>query len=262
MDNYIEINKSLWDKRTAVHINSAFYDNSSFLNGRNSLTDIELELFGDVSNKSILHLQCHFGQDTLSLARMGAKTSGVDFSSEAIKVARELNETLNQNSTFYCCDVYKAPSHIEEKFDIVFTSYGTIGWLPDIEKWAEVVSHFMKPGGQFIFVEFHPVVWMFDNNFSFVQYPYFKNEAIIDEEEGSYAQKDAAIKTTEVGWNHGLGEVINALMKQGLTLSHFDEYDYSPHNCFNDMNEFEKGKFRLKQFDNKIPMVYSLVMCK
>ncbi len=261
-ENYIETNKQTWNNKTDIHIASDFYNNEAFLSGKSSLMDIELNLLGDISGKKILHLQCHFGQDTLSLARLGAKVTGVDLSDNAINKAKELNQKLGLDAEFICCDVYDLENHLDEKFDIVFTSYGTIGWLPDLDKWAKVVSNFLKPGGQFIFVEFHPVVWMYDDNFKNVFYSYFNIKPIIEYEEGTYANRDADVKTSSVCWNHPTSEVLNSLIKSGLEINSFDEYDYSPYNCFNETEEFEKGKFRIKYLENKIPMVFSLVATK
>ena len=189
--DYIKINKETWNHKIAVHIASDFYNNAAFLKGKTSLNSIETDLLGDVADKNILHLQCHFGQDSLSLARLGAKVTGIDFSDQAIGKAKEYSKQLNLDATFICCDVYDTPNYLHKKFDVVFTSYGTIGWLPDIDKWASIVSHFLKPGGIFVFVEFHPFIWMYDNDFKNVQYHYFKSEPIIEEEMGTYADKNA-----------------------------------------------------------------------
>lgn len=256
--DYIVKNKALWNQRTPVHIDSAFYDMPAFLAGASSLKSIELNLLGDIKNKSILHLQCHFGQDTLSLARMGAKTTGVDLSDVAIAKARELNTQLQLDARFICSDLYELPKHLHEQFDLVFTSYGTIGWLPDMDKWAAVIAGFLKPGGRFVFVEFHPVVWMFDNDFATVGYPYFNKGPLLETEQGTYADRNASITTEYVGWNHSLGDVLSSLIKHGLTLETFEELDYSPYNCFQHTEEFEPGKYRIKHLGNKIPMVYAL----
>ena len=261
-DNYIAINKKAWDDKTAHHTVSDFYDMPGFLAGRNTLNEIELALLGDVRGKTILHLQCHFGQDTLSLSRMGAIATGVDFSAEAVNKGRELNEQLGLDAKFICCDVYSLPDVLDEKFDIVFTSYGTIGWLPDVDKWAAVVSHFLKPGGKFVFAEFHPVVWMFDNDFTKVTYNYFKDDAIIEEESGTYAETGAHIRNETISWNHSMGEVLGALLKHGLAIEKFNEHDYSPYNCFSHLEEFAPGKFRVKHLGNNIPMVYSVLATK
>ncbi len=270
--DYISINKQTWNDKTEVHIASDFYDNEKFLNGKSTLNTIELELLGNISNKKILHLQCHFGQDTMTLSRMGAKATGVDLSDKAIERAKEFAAKLNLDTTFICCDIYDLPNHLDEtrgsaerseaKFDIVFTSYGTIGWLPDVTKWAVVVSHFLKPGGKFVMADFHPVVWMYDDDFKSVFYSYFNIEPIVETITGTYADKEAKIETKSVGWNHPTSEVLNALIQVGLELKCFNEYDYSPYNCFKETEEFEKGKFRIKHLQNKIPMVFSLVATK
>src|SRR6187551_1118010 len=161
--NYLDINKASWNQRTAVHVASDFYGVDAFVKGKSSLQQIELGLLGDVAGKSILHLQCHFGQDTLSLARLGAKVTGVDLSDVAITEARKLARELGLSTDFICCNVYDLPQQLEQQFDVVFTSYGAIGWLPDLDRWAQIVRRFLKPGGRLVLVEFHPFVWMFDD---------------------------------------------------------------------------------------------------
>ncbi|WP_265129967.1 class I SAM-dependent methyltransferase [Chryseobacterium oranimense] len=257
-DNYLEINRQSWNARTETHINSDFYDLDGFLKGKNSLNAIELNLLGNLSNKSVLHLQCHFGQDSISLSRLGADVTGVDLSDVAIARARELAKQTHSSSEFICSDVYDLPNHLDRQFDIVFTSYGTIGWLPDLNRWAEIVSKFLKPGGTFVFVEFHPVVWMYDARFKKIEYRYFNSGAIIESEKGTYADKEAELEVKTIGWNHSLGEVINSLIQNGLRITYFEEFDYSPYNNFNDSVESEPGKFRIAHLGNKIPMVYAL----
>ncbi len=261
-EQYLEINKKLWNKKVEHHVSSDFYDMPGFLAGNTSLKSFELELLGDISGKTILHLQCHFGQDTISLARMGAKATGVDFSEAAIEKANELAGTMKADAGFICSDIYSLPEVLNEKFDIVFTSYGTIGWLPDLDKWAGVVSHFLKPCGKFIMVDFHPVVWMFDNEFSKIEYSYFNEKPIIETLTGTYADREAPLNDVEIGWNHPSSEILNALIGKGLTLQKFNEHNYSPYNCFSQTEEFEPGKFRIKNMDNKIPMIYSIVASK
>jgi ubiquinone/menaquinone biosynthesis C-methylase UbiE len=230
-----------------------------FLKGNTSLMDIELKLLGDVRGKKILHLQCHFGQDSISLQRMGAQVTAVDLSDTSIKEGRLLAQKTNMDVTFVCCDVYDLPNHLNDTFDMVYTSYGTIGWLPDLDKWAAIISQFLKPGGKFVFAEFHPVVWMFDADFEKIAYRYFNSGPIIETESGTYADKNADIQQEYVGWNHGLGEVLGSLLNNGLQLKSFEEFDYSPYNCFNATIEVEPKKYRIKHLDNNIPMVYALV---
>ena len=261
-DYYLELNRLSWNNKTDTHLASNFYDMKGFLKGDSSLNSVELDLLGDVRGKKILHLQCHFGQDTLSLARMGAEVTGVDLSDKAIYNASELSKKLDLEATFICCDIYDLPNHLNGKFDIVYTSYGTIGWLPDLHKWAAIVSKFLKPSGKFVFVEFHPVVWMFDDDFKKIGYSYFNNGPIIEKEDGTYADKDAEISQEFVTWNHGMSEVVSSLLNVSLSLETFQEFDYSPYPCFKHTVEFEPKKFRIKHLDDKIPMLYSLVAVK
>jgi SAM-dependent methyltransferase len=215
-EEYIRVNKKTWNDKVDIHIASDFYENQNFLNGESTLQSIELELLGDVSNKKILHLQCHFGQDTISFARLGAKATGVDLSDKAIERAKEFNAKLDLDAEFICCDIYDTPNHLDEKFDIVFTSYGTIGWLPDLDKWAKVISHFLKRGGKFIMADFHPVVWMYDDNFKKVFYNYFNTQTIFEEGFGTYAEKGSEIENKTISWNHPISEILNAIINSGL----------------------------------------------
>jgi SAM-dependent methyltransferase len=257
--DYKEINKKSWNKRTEVHFDSKFYDNESFIAGRNALNSIELELLGDISGKSVLHLQCHFGQDTISLERLGAgRVVGVDLSDLAILKARELANVCNSNAEFIESDVYELPQVLSERFDLVFTSYGTIGWLPSTQRWAEVIAHFLKPGGQLVFAEFHPVVWMFDDDFNQVKYNYFNEDAFTEIEEGSYTDGSENLHEEYVYWNHGLAEVFNALKSNGLTTTHFQEYDYSPYSCFKGVKERKPGEWVIEKWADKLPLVYAL----
>lgn len=260
--NYLEVNKALWNARTKLHIGSAFYDMDGFLTGASSLKDIELALLGDLKGKSLLHLQCHFGQDSLSLARMGAKVTGVDLSDEAIATAQELAADTALDADFICSDIYDLPRHLDKQFDVVFTSYGTIGWLPDLTKWAAIVSRYLKPDGQFIFAEFHPAVWMFDNDFAYVQYSYFNREAIVEMEEGTYTDKSAPIKMKSIGWNHSIDEVLQNLIDAGLNIRRFAEFDYSPYNCLSKMVEVAPGKWQIQGMEGKLPLVYALQAVK
>jgi len=260
--NYIEINRHSWNNRTDAHMKSEFYDLEGFMNGRTSLNDIELNLLGDLNGKSILHLQCHFGQDSISLSRLGAKVTGIDLSDKAINKAKQIAKDLKSNTNFICCDIYDLPNHLDEQFDIIFTSYGVIGWLPDLNKWAKIISRFLKTNGQFVFVEFHPFVWMFDDNFKKIKYNYFNSGAIVEIEEGTYADKSADIKQEYVMWNHSLSEVINSLIQNELEINSLDEFDYSPYNIFDNSLKIDEKKYRIEHLENKIPMVYSIIATK
>jgi len=262
MKDYQSTNRDAWNKRVSAHLASDFYDVEGWKAGKTSLNEIELALLGDVAGKSILHLQCHFGQDSLSLARLGAKVVGVDLSDEAIKTAQQLNQELGLDTEFVVSDVLELIDKIDQKFDMVFTSYGTIGWLPDLNKWAETIAHYLKPGGKLVFAEFHPVVWMFDDAFENIAFSYFQDKPIVETSTGTYADAEATFEKTEISWNHGLAEIFHALENNGLILKQFEEYDYSPYNCFAGMKKLAERKFIIEKYSNKLPLVYSLIATK
>jgi SAM-dependent methyltransferase len=260
--NYLKINQKAWNDKTLVHLTSDFYDQPSFLEGKNSLKKPELDVLGDVRGKRILHLQCHFGQDTLSLARLGAIVTGLDFSNVAIENAVKINDQLGLNASFICSDVYSLPDDLIGQFDIVFTSYGTIGWLPELKSWAETIKKALAPGGKFIMVDFHPFIWTFDNDVQKIEYDYFNSEPIIEEIEGTYADRNAPIKTQTISWNHGIGEILNTLIQAGISIQEFSEMDYSPFNCFVNMKKIAEDKFIFDHIPQAIPMIYRIVGIK
>ena len=261
-DDFFEVNKATWNEKTKVHAKSEFYDMSAFKKGKSTLMPYELKALGDVSGKSLLHLQCHFGQDTLSWSRLGAKCVGVDISDEAIKLATSLNDELNLNAEFVCCNVLDASKHINKTFDIVFTSYGVIGWLPDVKPWAKMVAERLKKGGVFLMVEFHPIVWMFDyvEDQPTMKYGYHQKEAIYEEYEGTYADQNSKMLSKEYGWNHGLGEVITALTEAGLHIDYLKEHDESPYDVLPGLVKTESGLYKTK--DGLYPLLYELKAIK
>jgi SAM-dependent methyltransferase len=262
LQQYFDSNKLLWNKRAGVHVNSDFYNVRDFKAGKSSLNKIETDELGSVTGKKLLHLQCHFGMDTISWAKQGAIATGLDFSEDAVDIARKLAKEMNQNVRFVCCNVYDAKEHLNEKFDIIYTSYGTIGWLPDLQKWADVIAELLQPGGKFYIAEFHPIVWMFDENFDYFKFSYFNTGPIIEENVGSYAVKDDSLQGKEYGWNHSISEIINSLLNTGLQLLFFNEHSYSPYNCFSNMIETEKGQWKIKNLEDKTPMLFSLAAIK
>ena len=253
--DYLAINRAAWDVRTEQHLTSAFYDVEGFVAGENRLNSIELALLPhDLTGKTLCHLMCHFGMDTLSFARMGAEVTGLDLSPRAIEEARKLTARTGLEATFVNGDFYSAPELVDDTFDYVFMSYGTVGWLPDAQRWAEVVAKLLKPGGQFIIVDFHPALWMLDK-----EYRYANGEAIIDEE-GTYTDVEEERPQRMVSWNHGLGELIGALLGQQLTLKHFSEYDYSPYAIFGERGvEMAPGEWGIEEIERKLPLVYGIV---
>ncbi len=261
-EEYFQINRENWNRRTELHLQSDWYRHEAFRQGETSLKEIELEILGDVGGQSILHLQCHFGQDTISLARMGARAVGVDFSDRAIDEARRLADELGVEARFVCCNVYDAASLISERFDRVFVSYGAIGWLPDLQAWARLVAGFLRPGGQLVLVEFHPFIWTFDDDFRELRYDYCSAAPIIEEQQGSYGNPTATAPIRSVGWNHGLGKVVSCALEAGLQLQSLQEFDYSPYACFSHAVEAQPGRFRIEHIAPRIPMVYALTARK
>lgn len=257
-EQFFQANKDLWNQRTVVHRDSEFYNLAGFKSGETVLTPIELAELGDVKGKSLLHLQCHFGMDSLDWARRGAKVTGVDISDVAVKEAKDLNKELGLDAEFVCCNVLDTADHVKGQFDIVFTSYGTIGWLPDLVPWANMIAAKLKPGGFFYIAEFHPVIWMFDDDFTHIKYSYENREVIVIENEGTYTDRNADIKGKEYSWNHSISEVINALIGAGLEIRSMKEYMFSPYPCFRNTVEVKKNEWHIRGMEGKLPVVYSI----
>lgn len=252
-------NRALWDARVGAHLPSTFYDVAGFRAGGESLREIELAEVGAVDGRTLLHLQCHFGQDTLAWARRGAVATGLDFSGEAIGAARTLAAELHLPAEFVEANVYDAPAAVGgRQFDIVFTSYGVVGWLPDLTRWATAAAACIRPGGVFYLAEFHPVVWMFDPDFQTVAYPYHNVAVIAETEEGTYADPAAPIRHESFGWNHGLGEVLSALTAAGLSIEFLHEFDFSPWNCLKPLVEVGPQRFQVRGLEGKLPLTYSI----
>jgi len=250
--DYVAVNKEAWDRRTQVHVQSEFYDVDGFLKGKSSLNEIELNEVGQVKGKSLLHLQCHFGLDTLSWARLGAHVTGVDFSTEAIEQANSMAVKLGINAEFFCDDIYHFGVSNTRQFDIVYTSYGVLYWLPDLDRWAATVADALKPGGQFNLVEFHAC-----NDF-LSGISYFPANTPDIEEAGTYTENCSGEKSTLVTWPHSLSEVINALIKAGIDIESFNESPFSPYNCFEGL-EHVKGKgYQMLSKGHQVPLVYSI----
>ena len=261
-NSYFEANKKAWNSKTPVHIGSEFYDVENFKKGKTSLKFIELNELGDIKGKSILHLQCHFGMDTLSLARMGAKVTGIDLADKAIEEAKKLNDELKLDAEFICCNIYDLPENLDKKFDIVFTSYGVIGWLPDLKEWGKIISRFLKPGAMFYMIEFHPYLWMFDDEFKYFQYSYFLKEPIEETYSGTYADRNAEITNTTYGWNHSISEVIASLINNGLEINAMHEFPFSTYDCFPNMITTGEDKYVFKDHKDLIPYLYSIKAAK
>jgi len=262
MDDYLQANQKLWDRWTIEHEKSPFYDLAGFRAGKDRLHSIEVSELGDVSGKSLLHLQCHFGMDTLAWARRGAIVTGVDFSEKSIELARSLGQELNIPAQFYCSELYQLPDNLSGEFDIVFTSYGVLHWLRDIQQWADIIAHFLKPNGIFYIVEDHPTFRTFateDETKIRLSNPYFFSETPEQVEmTGSYATDNKGEAASFYIWNHSLGEVINAIIDVGLTIEYLHEFPYAARAKFPFMEKGSDGWWRLPSEYVQIPFLFSL----
>jgi SAM-dependent methyltransferase len=267
MDEHRTVNRAHWDEATDVHIASDFYDVASFKAGDIRLHGIERSELGDVSGKSLLHLQCHFGMDTLSWARLGADVTGVDFSERAIAEARALAAELDIPARFLVSDLYELPSNLDGQFDIVFTSYGAIYWLEDIKRWGEIAASYVKPGGTFYIAEFHPVGFMFDTVFSEDpavkdyerKYTYFHTDEPIRDESSDYADPKAPMKNMlTFSWSHSMSDILNALIAGGLQIEYFHEFDFSTIRQFPFLEQHEDGYWHVPEGMYDMPMIFSI----
>ena len=269
-DQRIALNRANWNERTRVHAGSDFYDVAGFKNGRITLNEFERAGVGDVRGKSFLHLQCHFGLDTLSWARLGANATGVDISDDAIGLARKLNDEVGLDAKFVRSDIYDLPQVLDGEFDIVYTAMGVLAWLPDLAAWAEVVARYLKPGGLFYLLEIHPASQIFDDETSLdsprdlkVRYGYFPNPEGMSFLGGgpSYAG-DEPIESPSHGWQHSIGEILTALLEGGLRLTSFTEHPVTLYNQFPGMTRGDDRLWRLPFDEDFLPLIFELTATK
>jgi SAM-dependent methyltransferase len=259
---HFEANLKRWNELVGIHAKSREYDLEGFKAGRSSLHYIELEALGDVSGRSLLHLQCHFGLDTLSWARLGARVTGVDFSEKAIELARALSRELGIPAEFVCSNVYDLPRVLGGTYDIVFTSYGVLCWLDDLRRWGEIVASYLKEGGTFFIADFHPFSWVFDDEEKEelkIRYGYFASEPERFEGEGTYADLEAVVENVVTyEWQHTFSDILNALAEAGLRMEEVKEYPYSVYKQLPMMEEYGDGYYRFASDDHDIPLMYSI----
>ncbi|MHC4713226.1 MAG: class I SAM-dependent methyltransferase, partial [Planctomycetota bacterium] len=252
MDEHLEANRELWETMTPIHLRAASYDVPGFKAGRCTLPQLVLDEVGDVSGRSLLHLQCHFGLDTLSWARKGATVTGADFSENAISAARSLASELGIAAEFVCCNIYDLPDHLVGEFDVVFTSMGVLHWLPDIENWARVVSHFARRGGFFYIYEHHPSAGVFDDDPAAteprVKYPYFKTgEPLRFEGGATYASGETFEPRVSYEWPFSLSEVVNSLVSEGLRIEFLHEFPHITYKSHAWLEEGADGLWRCRE---------------
>ncbi|HEY4022848.1 MAG TPA: methyltransferase [Pseudonocardiaceae bacterium] len=273
MDEYLTLNKANWDERAPAHVASPGYEVERFVTDPTFLSKVvqfDVPRLGDLTGLRGVHLQCHIGTDTLSLARLGARMSGLDFSAASIAEARKLAERTNTPIDYHVAPVYDAVDVLGgQAYDLVFTGIGAIGWLPDIRRWADVVAGLLRPGGRLFIREGHPMLWTFDETVDPIalRYSYFEHiEPVVMDESGTYVASDVQLTATVThSWNHGMAEIITALMDAGMTLTQFVEHNSVPWNALpGQMTQTDDDlkEWRLTTDPNRLAASYTIQAVK
>jgi phthiocerol/phenolphthiocerol synthesis type-I polyketide synthase E len=231
-DEHLRVNRANWDERTGIHLESRFYDVEGWLREGRGPRDREVEALGDVTDLRLLHLQCHFGKDTLSWARAGARVTGLDFSASAVEAARDLalRSGLEDRSEFVCSDVYEARRALRDAtYDIVYVSLGALCWLPDVDRWAEQVGSLVTPRGRFYIHDVHPLAWSLADDGLVLEHTYFEeSEPYVSESEDTYTDSTRPLENRKTyEWNHSIGEIVTALVRHGLRIERLVEHDWT-----------------------------------
>jgi SAM-dependent methyltransferase len=262
MDEMVRANWRRWNEVVDIHLRSNDYRVAQFRAGGADLRGIEAAEIGAVAGKRLLHLQCHFGLDTLRLARRGAIVTGLDFSPNAIAAARQLARETGLDARFVEGDVHDAPRLIEGRFDIVFVTWGAICWLPDIRRWAEIAAGFVAPDGFLYLLEAHPVAlaMMQRDDASFrVLDDYFSPAPIAVDEDVTYtSDRDKLVNTRFYNWTHPLGDTVTAVTDTGLRLAYLREHDSVPWRMYPTLVAGSDGRWRLPPGQPRLPLSYSL----
>lgn len=267
LDNYRRANRENWNDRVPIHWDSPVYDTAGFIADPERLSaDVAFDApqVGDVAGKRLLHLQCHMGKDTLSWARLGAEVTGIDFSEPAILAARRLSAESGTPGRFLVAELYDAPQALPESFDVVYTGVGALNWLPDIARWGRIVAAFLAPGGLFYIREGHPMLFCLDwreDAALVVRYPYFETaEPVVDDDPNTYAGPGTVAHARTYEWNHGLGEMITALLDAGLALTALREHRELAWQGLPQMTQGEDGMWRLPEPQRDlVPLMFSLI---
>ena len=267
MEKYYEANKKLWDEFAKINFKAESYQVDKFLAGKTTLKPIELSEMGSVKGKKLLHLQCHFGLDTLSWAREGAKVTGVDFSTEGIRLAKFLANEIKIDARFIQSNIYELQKVLNDQFDIVYTSFGVLCWLHDLKKWAKIIAHFLKPKGIFYMAEFHPFAQVFDDeNKSELQlkYNYFYTANPMEfTADGSYADSNMKIAPIkEYEWTHSLSEIVNSIINAGLEIQFLNEYPFTAFQHFPFLIKDSEGYWRWHNQKVELPLTFTLKAIK
>ena len=263
-DERLAANRAAWDARVPVHAASRFYDVEGRLRDKQGPHPWELDALGDVSGLRLLHLQCHFGLDTLAWARAGAAVVGLDFSPAGIETARSLAERagLSDKARFVCADVYNAPRALDgATFDVVYVSTGALCWLPNVDRWAEVVASLVAPGGRFYLHDGHPMAWALGDEELTVEHTYFEeDDPLVDDSAWTYTDAPGPLPPGHMyEWNHGLGETVTALIRHGLQLAWLEEHDWAVWPRFPWLVETEDGRWVIPPGRPRVPLEYRLL---
>ena len=273
MDEYKVLNKANWDERVPAHVASADYEVEKFVADPTHLSQVvafDLPRLGDLAGLRGVHLQCHIGTDTISLARLGASMTGVDFSAPAVRAATELARRTGDDAVFVESDVYAAADAVGlEAFDFVFTGVGALCWLPNVSRWARVVAAVLKPGGRLFIREGHPMLWamqdMMEDKLLVVEHPYFEiDQPMVFDEPGTYVQTDAEFENTVTHeWNHGLGQIVTSLLDAGMTVTGLVEHDTVPWEALPGlMHKVGENEWQLADRPERLPHTYTLQAVK
>ena len=255
-----EANLGSWDERVSIHLESDLYDVDGFIAGKSKLRSFERREIGEVEGCRLAHLQCHFGLDTLSWAREGAKVTGLDFSPAAIRAARELASRTGIDARFVVGDVLEAASILEGPFDIVYTGLGAICWIDDLQCWSRQIAKLLDPGGILYLVEFHPLTDIFSDDSLEVTESYFDGgRPFRDDRPGTYADHGAPTENNvSYSWTHPISSVINHLLDAGFSLDRFEEHDFTLFSRFENLVNSHDDVHRFPDSHPKLPLMYSL----
>jgi len=265
LDDQRLTNLANWDARVDIHFQSEEYGVGRFKSDPSHLSDVvtfDRGKLPELTGKRLVHLQCHIGTDTISLARLGAEVTGVDFSEKAIAAARDLSEISGTPARFAVSELYDVPDTLGETFDLVYTGVGAICWLPDIRGWAEVVASLLETGGVFYMREGHPVLWTLDwddPDRLIMEHPYFEGRPTEWEESETYAGIGEVSSPKTFDWNHGMGETLTALIDAGMRIDRVEEYDFCEWQGIAQMVKGDDGRYRLPDRPERCPLMWSVL---
>lgn len=273
MDPYLELNRASWNERAPAHAASPDYGVTRFVEDPHFISDVvrfDLPRLGEIHGRRGVHLQCHIGTDTISLARLGARMTGLDLSPASLEQAQLLSQRAGADVEFVEADVYQAVAELGAGvFDLVFTGIGALCWLPSVRRWANVVADLLAPGGRLFMREGHPMLWTLEDprpdGLLVAEYPYFeREEPMIFDDPGTYVQTESTFtQNLTHEWNHGLGEIVSALLESGMELTALEEHDSVPWEALpGQMTQIELGEWRLTDRPWRLPHSYTLQAIK